>query len=88
MSTKKVFEIEDLTVSLKGKKYYDKLSFTIYEGDRYMLMGKNASGKSLLLELLFNGYTNGLCKRYESLSITGHIWNKDGIDIIVATNLI
>lgn len=79
---KKLFEFDDLCISLGERTLYENLKFTLNEGDRYMLQGKNGSGKSLLLELIFGGYTNEICQRYKGLKVSGHIYDVNGYDLL------
>lgn len=79
---RKLFDFENLSISLGNQSLFDNINFSISEGDRYMLLGKNGSGKSLLLELMFGGYTNEICKRYRGLKVCGHIWNDKGEDLL------
>lgn len=45
-------EISNLTLSLCGRKLFDGFSWTVREGERWVLRGANGSGKSTLLSLV------------------------------------
>ena len=47
-----VVEISDLTLALGGRKLFDGFSWTVREGERWVLRGENGSGKSTLLSLV------------------------------------
>lgn len=49
---KPVVEISNLALSLGGRKLFDGFSWTIREGERWVLRGENGSGKSTLLSLI------------------------------------
>lgn len=53
-------KFENLTVRLKNRILYENLNFTISDGDRYIFLGPNGIGKSLLLELIFLGNSREL----------------------------
>ena len=78
----KLIEFKDVTISLHDRVLYDKLNLTINSGDRYIFLGPNGVGKSLLLEILAYGYCGDLCNRYEGLKVTGVIEDGDGNDLL------
>ena len=43
----KLIRFENVSISLKGKVLFPDITFDINKGDRYMLLGKNGSGKSI-----------------------------------------
>ena len=45
-------EISGLTLALGGRKLFDNFSWTVREGERWVLRGENGSGKSTLLSLV------------------------------------
>lgn len=51
-ASRPVVEISDLTLSLGGCKLFDGFSWTVREGERWVLRGENGSGKSTLLSLI------------------------------------
>lgn len=79
---KKLIEFKNVLISLGNEILFEDISFSIYEGERFMLTGKNGSGKSLLLELIALGYTNDLKSRYKGLVVTGHIYDENGRDLL------
>ena len=79
---KKLIEFKNVHISLGNEILFEDISFSIYEGERFMLTGKNGSGKSLLLELIALGYTNDLKSRYKGLVVTGHIYDENGQDLL------
>lgn len=46
--------IDNLSISYGDKKVFDELSFTVNEGDRVALRGKNGSGKSSIIKLILD----------------------------------
>ena len=79
-------KFENLSISLKDKTLYDSVDITINEGDRYVFIGPNGIGKSLLLELMCLGNTKELSCRYKGLSVTGKIVGFDGNDLLDPKN--
>lgn len=51
-ASRPVVEISNLTLALGGRKLFDRFSWTVREGERWVLSGKNGSGKSTLLSLV------------------------------------
>ena len=51
-SRRPVVEISDLSLSLGGRKLFDRFSWTVREGERWVLRGENGKGKSTLLSLV------------------------------------
>ena len=51
-SRRPVVEIVNLTLSLGGRKLFDRFSWTVREGERWVLRGENGKGKSTLLSLV------------------------------------
>lgn len=49
-----VLELKDLTIRVKGKPLYEKLSFNVQAGSITGLLGNNGVGKTLLLKRLVN----------------------------------
>lgn len=45
-------EISSLTLALGGRKLFDRFSWTVREGERWVLRGENGAGKSTLLSLV------------------------------------
>lgn len=83
---KKLLEFKNVSISFDGGVLYKNINFTIYEGDRYMLLGKNGSGKSLLLELIALGYTNDLKNRYKGLKVTGELLDSNNNNLLDPKN--
>lgn len=79
---KKLIDFIGVTVLLGKRTLFSNLTFSVYEGDCYMVLGKNGSGKTLLLELIFGGYTNELCQRYKDLKVEGKILDCEGNDLL------
>ena len=78
----KLFEFKNVRITLKDQVLFENISFAFNEGDRYMLMGENGSGKSLLLELVALGKTKDLFERYDGLQVTGEIIDAYGNDLL------
>ena len=55
--------IDELSISYGDKELLARLSFTVNEGDRVSLRGKNGSGKSTVIKLILDR-----CKSYASFS--------------------
>ena len=51
-SRRPVIEIANLSLSLGGRKLFDRFSWTVREGERWVLRGENGKGKSTLLSLV------------------------------------
>lgn len=75
-------ELKDLTVRLNDRILYDSVSLTVEEGDRFVFLGPNGIGKSLLLELICLGNSRELASRYKGLSVSGVILDSDGNDLL------
>lgn len=78
----KLIEFKNVKISLNRRMLYPDINFVINKGDRYMLLGKNGSGKSLLLELIFGGFTNELKHRYGGLKVEGKILDVEGNNLL------
>ena len=75
-------ELKDLTVRLNERMLYDKVNLTVAEGDRFVFLGPNGIGKSLLLELICLGNSRELASRYKGISVSGTILDPDGNDLL------
>ena len=73
---------KNLTVRLKDRVLYENLDFSINDGDRYIFLGPNGIGKSLLLEMLFLGNSRELNERYRGLQVTGSILDAKGEELL------
>ena len=51
-ASRPMFEISGLTLAVGGRKLFDNFSWTVREGERWVLRGENGSGKSTLLSLV------------------------------------
>ena len=51
-SRRPVVEIANLTLSLGGRRLFYRFSWTVREGERWVLRGENGKGKSTLLSLV------------------------------------
>ncbi len=69
--TKRLIELEDVSVELGGRRVIDGLSFLITNGVRIGLVGPNGSGKTTLLRLLTGELepTSGVVKKAAALRI-------------------
>ncbi len=69
--TKRLIELEDVSVELGGRRVIDGLSFLITNGVRIGLVGPNGSGKTTLLRLLTGELepTSGVVKKASALRI-------------------
>ena len=79
---RKLIEFENLSIRLKDRLLFDSLSFSINEGDRFIFLGPNGIGKSLLLELVCLGNSRELADRYRGLSVTGRILDSTENDLL------
>lgn len=75
-------EFRNLTVRLKDRILFNDLNFEISDGDRFIFLGPNGVGKSLLLELICLGNSRELASRYKGLSVTGEILDSAGNDLL------
>lgn len=75
-------ELKDLTIRLNERVLYDMVNLTVNEGDRFVFLGPNGIGKSLLLELICLGNSRELASRYKGLSVSGTILDSDGNDLL------
>lgn len=78
----KCIEFKDLSIQLKDRILFDHVNLTISSGDRFMFLGPNGIGKSLLLQLIFLGNSRELSQRYSGLSIKGQILDGNGNDLL------
>lgn len=79
---KKLLEFIDVTISINDEKLYSHLNLTIFEGDRYIFLGPNGVGKSLLLKLIVLGFSRNLKNEYKGLRVEGQIIDKDGNNLL------
>lgn len=79
---KRLIEFKNVTISIDDEILYDSLNLVINEGDRFIFLGPNGVGKSLLLRLLSEGYSNYLKSEYKGLKVKGQILDKDGNDLL------
>lgn len=75
-------KFENLTIRLKDRILYENLNFSISDGDRYIFLGPNGIGKTLLLEMIFLGNSRELNERYRGLQVTGGILDANGEDLL------
>ena len=78
----KQIELCDLSIKLNDRELYNHINLTINEGDRFIFLGPNGIGKTLLLETIFYGYTKDLAEKYNGLSISGEIKNSKGESLL------
>lgn len=79
----KLLEIRNLSVTMQGRYLYKDLNFTVNTGDRYIYWGPNGCGKSLLLELIFFGYSRHMADKYKGLNIpSGQILDQEGRNLL------
>lgn len=75
-------EFKNLTVKLNERVLYEGLNLAINEGERYIFLGPNGIGKSLLLELICLGNSRELASRYKGLIVSGEILDAEGNDLL------
>lgn len=73
---------DNFSVKLKERVLYQDLNFAIEDKDRYIFLGPNGIGKSLLFELTFLGNSRELNSRYRNLSVSGRILDATGNDLL------
>lgn len=56
MPKKTIIEIENFSLKLGGKQIVDNLSFSVYEGEVFALLGANGSGKTSTIRALLGIY--------------------------------
>ena len=79
---KRLLEFRNVTISINDEILYDDLNLVINEGDRFIFLGPNGVGKSLLLKLISLGYSRNLQNEYKGLKVTGQILDKSGNDLL------
>ena len=79
---KKLIEFKNVTISIDDEVLYDDLNLIICEGDRFIFLGPNGVGKSLLLKLISLGYSRNLQSEYKGLKVKGQILDKFGNNLL------
>lgn len=79
---KKLLEFKNVTISINDEVLYNNLNLVISEGDRFIFLGPNGVGKSLLLKLISLGYSRNLQSEYKGLKVNGQILDKSGNDLL------
>ena len=79
---KRLLEFKNVTISINEETLYDNLNLVINEGDRFIFLGPNGIGKSLLLKLISLGYSKNLQSEYKGLKVKGQILDKAGNDLL------
>ncbi len=72
----------DFTVKLKDRVLFENLNMVIEEGDRYIFLGPNGIGKSLVLDLICLGNSRELSSRYKGLTVSGTIIDSEGKNLL------
>lgn len=62
---KRLLEFRNVTISINDEILYTDLNLVINEGDRFIFLGPNGVGKSLLLKLISLGYSRNLQSEYD-----------------------
>ena len=75
-------EFKNLTIKLNNRILYDNINLTINSGERYIFLGPNGIGKSLLLEMICLGNSRELASRYKGLTVTGEILDAEGNNLL------
>ncbi len=73
---------DNFSVKLKENVLYQNLNFAIEDEDRYIFLGPNGIGKSLLFELIFLGNSRELNSRYRGLTVSGRIMDASDNDLL------
>lgn len=79
---KRLLEFRNVTISINDDILYTDLNLVINEGDRFIFLGPNGVGKSLLLKLISLGYSRNLQSEYKGLRVKGQILDKSGNDLL------
>lgn len=79
---KKLLEFKNVTISIYDEVLYNDLNLVISEGERFIFLGPNGVGKSLLLKLISLGYSNNLQSEYKGLKVKGQILDSSGNDLL------
>src|SRR5688572_21219653 len=69
-----MIDIQNCTATKAGRKLFQNLSFSIKEGEHWLIHGKNGSGKTALLELIA-GHLNIVSGRISYSFITSTDWD-------------
>jgi len=75
-------EFKNLTIKLNDRVLYEDINLIINSGERYIFLGPNGIGKSLLLELICLGNSRELASRYRGLNVAGEILDADGNNLL------
>ncbi|SFC66528.1 ATP-binding cassette domain-containing protein [Ruminococcus albus] len=79
---KRLLEFKNVTITINDEVLYNDLNLVINEGDRFIFLGPNGVGKSLLLKLISLGYSRNLQSEYKGLNVKGQILDKSGNDLL------
>ena len=52
MATERILHISDLTKSFEGNRVIDGISFSLYEGENLVLLGRSGTGKSVIMKCI------------------------------------
>ena len=74
--TKKLMEVDSLSLTVDSKELFGDLSFTVSPGTRIGLVGRNGCGKSSLLNLLYG------CARGETQAEHGSVRVADNLAVV------
>ncbi len=74
--TKKLMEVDSLSLTVDSKELFSDLSFTVSPGTRIGLVGRNGCGKSSLLNLLY------ACARGETQAQHGSVRVADNLAVV------
>ena len=77
-----LFEFKNVCIMIGDRVLYNNINLSIYPGDRYIFLGPNGVGKSLLLELMMLGCCGDVVKRYKGLKVTGEIIDANGNNLL------
>lgn len=65
------------------KVFYEKINFDLFPGDKYIFLGPNGSGKTLLMEILQMGISREMAHKYGGLQASGSILDSEGNNLLI-----
>ncbi|WP_026374890.1 ABC transporter ATP-binding protein [Aestuariibacter salexigens] len=82
-SGKRVFELDDVSYSIDGKRIIDHLNLLVQRGDKLALIGPNGCGKSTLIKLMLGELSadDGSSKQGHNLEIAYFDQHRQALDL-------
>ena len=77
-----LIKFENFCLWNSEKLFYENVNFCINQGDKYIFIGPNGSGKTLLMEIMQMGISREMAKKYGNLHVSGNILDANGNDLL------